>query len=406
MRRAGVLIRQIAIIAVSCAAVLIALYYLAGHIFAEPNGVDRIVAGKNRAQRIAGFSGMPYGDYHRVVYAEDRLYLSGYYDAAPLICLSPLGRILWKKKIADESIIDIARAPHNGLYVLLTGGLVIAVSGEGMKQWSFTPDEAIYSGRLSTDAAGIVYFDDNQGRIYAVGVDGALRWKAKQDFKQGERSQMADLSDGMLPSDHHPILGDDCVFQTCYGTTAYALDGEILWHRAGGEHVVAWLSAPDNLAIACGYRRGVDGVEAGKVIALDDQGEMVWETEYRDLYFEGYPAVGANLTVHLPLVQADLAGHKTFGLLALSPDGRKRWFFETPSWCLEKPQVAADGSLWFASFSRPRSNKADRIYHLSSGGELINSYAIPSGTVGFVDLSPAGVLYVMGFNEVLYAISP
>jgi len=103
------------------------------------------------------------------------------------------------------------------------------------------------------------------------------------------------------------------------------------------------------------------------------------------------PALDTNGIIYV----TDLDGR----LLAINPDGSRRWVFRSGFETVSTPAVAADGSILFGS-------RNHHLYSVDAAGRKQWDYK----TGGWVDASPAvavdGTVYVGSWDKKLYAVSP
>ena len=248
--------------------------------------------------------------------------------------------------------------------------------------WHVAAGGVVYSSPAIAEGGTIVYGSHDRS-IYAVGADGAIRW----------RKPVGDL---VWCS---PALGDGVAYVGSDDDKLYALDlkdGSVRWQFTAGPCRIAVGTGPE--AARCdvdGVTVAPDGTiyaSADGLYALRPDGTLKWKFAPGTTHCSTSPAVGPDGTVFV--------GCQDDALYALEPaTGLKRWEFRTGDDVDSSPAVAPDGTVYVGSDDR-------KLYAFSPTGAL--KFALATG--GAVRSSPAlgadGTVYVGSFDGAIYAVRP
>jgi len=117
----------------------------------------------------------------------------------------------------------------------------------------------------------------------------------------------------------------------------------------------------------------------------------LWTLNLKDYNADSSPAVAPDGTIY----QANFAGQ----LLAVTPQGRKKWVFQINSEIKSSPAIADDGTVYFGARDR-------KLYAVTPRGTL--KWTFPTGA--WVDSSPAigvdGTVYFGSWDGYFYALLP
>ena len=132
------------------------------------------------------------------------------------------------------------------------------------------------------------------------------------------------------------------------------------------------------------------GTFAGWLVALTPDGNRKWQFKAgREI--KSSPAVAADGTIYF--------GSRDRKFYALTPAGKLKWTFATGAWVDSSPAIAADGMVCFGSWDT-------NFYALNPDGKLKWTYA----TGDIVDSSPAiaadGTIYFGSHDRNVYALTP
>jgi outer membrane protein assembly factor BamB len=226
------------------------------------------------------------------------------------------------------------------LSILLLSQAGPAADGQALLlSWRFVTGGAL-SFRPALDHRGALYLVSADRLLYAVRPDGAERWS----FSLGAR-----------PSGCPVVAYDGTVLAPTASGRLWAIDpgGRARWS----------FTAPSRPALAPAL--GKDGSiylpAGGTLFALSWRGRERWRYQLA-AEAAGTPAIGPDGTVYLA------TGDRR--LLALSPDGERRWEAVLPGRA-SAPTVDGDGSVLVG---------AAGVHRLSGQGALLWSYPIPAET--------------------------
>ena len=128
----------------------------------------------------------------------------------------------------------------------------------------------------------------------------------------------------------------------------------------------------------------------GHLVAIRPDGERKWDFQINS-EIKSSPAVADDGTIYF--------GARDRRFYAVSPGGKLKWMFATGAWVDSSPAIAADGTVYFGSWD-------NQFYALKPDGARKWSFA--SG--GIIDSSPAigrdGTIYFGSHDKKLYALNP
>jgi outer membrane protein assembly factor BamB len=327
---------------------------------------------------------------------------------------------LWRLGVGGPIVGSPTVGPNGSVYATSHDGKLYAVGTDGKVRWTFATKDRVWS-TPAVAQDGTVYTGSDDDFLYAIdGKSGKLKWK----FRVGACNPPRGFGPvgSRCDVDGGPTLGADGTIYTG-GDGVYAVwpDGSLRWKLTTPEHVA---TAP---------ALGKDGtVYAGclddTLYAINPDGTKSWAYKTRN-DIESAPAIGGDGTVYF--------GSDDNAIYALDgKNGTLKWKVMTRDDVRGSPAIASDGTIYAGSHDgklyaiKPngevkwRFTAADRIHGspmiASDGTVLFGSqddhlYAVdPSGSLrwyltfdGDVDTSPAltkdGVLYVGSDDKTLRA---
>jgi outer membrane protein assembly factor BamB len=219
---------------------------------------------------------------------------------------------------------------------------------------------------------GTLYVGSNDSAVYAVGSEGAVKWRFRTNGNV--RSSPSIAPDGTI-----------YVGSNDNGLYAIDPDGVLGWrYSVGGDVTSSPAVAADGVVYV--------GSDDDYAYAFNPDGTLRWRFE-TDGNVEASPAVATDGTIYV----GSFDGH----LYALSPDGTLKWQYDTRDDVRSSPAIGSDGTIYFGTDSRT----------------LLDFYALnPDSTVKWalvgdrVRSAPAigadGSVYYGSTDDYLYALNP
>ena len=247
-------------------------------------------------------------------------------------------------------------------------------SGSMTLSWNISLGGAFsYTSPVISKSENQLYLASSTGNVYAVSLNGTLKWKFPTD----------PISASI------PAIGDDgAIYVGSSDSLLHAINpnGSEKWNRQLG------FGIPSSPAIDNPRNRVYVGNDAGVLYAFDTNGSLIWKFQTGSAVSSS-PAIGSDGTVYI--------GSSNFNFYALSPNGTLIWKLFT--------------GIPFASYAPVVFPNSRTVYALGEDGHL---YAIDSnGTLKWKSpvsyegttsptLAPDGTLYLIGIFGTLYAINP
>jgi len=245
---------------------------------------------------------------------------------------------------------------------------------DGLEKWRFKTDSGI-DGSPIIGNDGTVFIGSTDRNIYALYPNGTLKWK----FQTSDYISSA------------PALADDgTLYVGSWDEKLYA------FNSTNGEK--NWVFRTDDGAISSSPAIGKDGTiyfgtlkgfDEGEIIAVNPNGTKKWiyPTGY---YITSDPAIGEDGTIYI--------GSGDSYLYAMNPDGTLKWRTKTGDYVKGPPSIAEDGTVYIGSFD-------DYLYALNpTNGSKIWKCKVGYGTETNPSIASDGTIYIGG--EKLYAIYP
>ncbi|HAW49346.1 TPA: hypothetical protein DCX16_00105, partial [bacterium] len=281
---------------------------------------DEILAPPLRYERTIDFDG---GIFSSPAVTEDGIvYIAT--DRGEIKAIDIDGNSIWKKEISDSFWSSPAIAGTDTLYIYI-GGRNLPVyfycfdAKTGDLYWKYKTGSHIYTSPVVK--YGIVYFGDDNGRIYALrGTDGEPIWTYDTGHQEVCQLSSPAVENGLLyiGSKDKSIYCLDAftgnliwVYRTdgrIASSPAFADgnvyvgsdDGYLYCLRTGTQASLLWkynIGSPIQSSPAIAYRKVYFGADDGKVYALSKEGSLTWSYQTQGKVFSS-PAI-ANHVVYI-----------------------------------------------------------------------------------------------------------
>ena len=303
-----------------------------------------------------------------------------------LHAFSPDGTVKWAYKSGDGNVLRRLLTPHlsdlveyvplaiahDGTIYAGSGETIYALSAEGRRKWVFTGGGQFSTAVLGAD--GTIYVTCRNNALYALTPEGKLRWS--YDMRPGR----------FAAGPAAPVIGaDNTIFAGDFSSHLHALtqDGKPKWVvRVQDEgRIVGLALASDGTIYVAG---GPEEPHRKSVIhAFTTEGAHKWTYAIAEgIPFNPLvPVVGPDGTIYTGVLS----------LLALTPEGIRKWSFKAEQSIMVPPRVGANGTIYLA---------ASKLYALSPEGTLIGSSEPLLGPIAeSLTISTDGSLYVGTHGE-------
>jgi outer membrane protein assembly factor BamB len=128
----------------------------------------------------------------------------------------------------------------------------------------------------------------------------------------------------------------------------------------------------------------------GRLLAVGPDGKRRWAFRTR-LEVCSTPAIADDGTI--------LFGSRDRHLYAVTPEGREKWRFKTGAWVDTSVALGTDGSIYFGSWD-------GKFYALTAGGEKKWEFATGGPILSSAAIDWAGTIYFGAHDGRLYALNP
>lgn len=303
-----------------------------------------------------------------------------------LHAFSPDGTVKWAFKSGDVNVLRRLFMPHlsdlveyvplaiapDGTIYTGSGETIYALSAEGKRKWTFTGGGQFSTAALGTD--GTIYVTSRNNTLYALTPEGNLRWS--YEMRPGN----------FLAGPAAPVIGaDGTIFAGDFSSHLHALtqEGKPKWVvRVQDEGRIVGLALANNGTI---YVAGGPEEPRRKsaIHAFTSEGAHKWTYAIAEgIPFNPLvPVVGPDGTIYTGV----------FNLLALTPEGTRKWRFKDEQSIMVPPRIGANGTIYLA---------ASKLYALSPEGALIRSSEPVLGPLAeSLTIAADGSLYVGTHGE-------
>ena len=298
-----------------------------------------------------------------------------------LYAVNPNGTVKWTRSLGGNVQSSPAVGPDGAIYVGSGDKNLYAVNPDGSVRWAFPTNGRVFSSPAVSADGGTVYVGSDDKNLYAVTVaTGASAWAAP--FAATDR----------IPS-CPAIAPDGTIYVGSWDKNLYAVnpDGSRKWSLAAAGRIN---TCP---AIATGGTVYIASFGAGSAPATlyavnPTTGLANWSFPLGGLYVYSSPAVAPDGTIY---IGAESDGGK---LLAVKPDGTKKWECLLDGLPRSSPLVGSDGVVYIGT-------NAGTVYAVDAAGVVTWTYRTLAEVRSSPVLAPDGTLYVGSYDWNLYAIS-
>lgn len=135
-----------------------------------------------------------------------------------------------------------------------------------------------------------------------------------------------------------------------------------------------------------------------------DTSGLLWR--YSTATCASEPAIAADGTIYVATLADSKKGKGS--LYAVRSNGTRRWAYSYAG-AGASPVVGGDGTVYFTTTRTTSGAGSDRLFALTSGGQLKWSYLLDTGSTGWasqIGIAADGAILVSSLNGYLYAINP
>jgi len=289
--------------------------------------------------------------------------------------------IWWIFQSAAPIVSSPAIAADGSVLVGSQDGRVYAVGRDGTVRWSYATGDIIFSSPAVAHD-GTIYIGSDDDHLYALTPgEGRPRWIVQlgacpQRVGIGPEASRCDVDAG-------PTIGPDGVIYTG-GDGIYAInpDGTLRWHFATNGHVSsAPALLPDGTVVA--------GRQDNTLYAVAPNGEKRWDFR-AGADIEPAPAIGDDGTIYV--------GSDDHKLYALGPDGLLRWAFTTGA-DVRSSAAIGNGIIYVGSFDA-------QLYAVHLDGTLAWSFRAGDRIVSSPLVDARGAVLFGSQDDRLYCLEP
>lgn len=317
---------------------------------------------------------------------------------------------LWRVQAGDYVVSTPAIAPNGDIYATVSGnqlnadvsgGKLVCISSNGVRQWAFSTRCDIKSSPAVGDD-GTIFFGGRDCKVYAISPDGKSRWsfttgawvdatpaiatngivycgswdKKFYAFNPDGSKRWESTTGGPIDSSA-AIANDGTIYFGSHDKKFYALnpDGSIKWTFPTQGPII---SSPALFCDGTIYFTSVDGIFY--VLNPDGTKNRSWWTggvlaSSPVLDSDGNIYIGVNNTIQ-----------------AVKPDGTRKWYFGYPP--IEgSAAIAADGTAFFGGINEG----VGVLYGFNKEGTLTSYTPVSGGVTGSPAIGPDGMICVGGY---------
>ncbi len=258
------------------------------------------------------------GDYalHPAIAKDGTIYTAG---GDYLSAVDPDGNVLWTFDNQANAFASSPAIGHDGtIYMGAVNDSLYAITPDGTLRWAYLAGDRIETSPI-VGVDGTIYFGCRDGRLYAVAPDGTERWRTDiTTFRPAGVSATASMGP------------DGTIYVTSYDVFAVDPSGFIRWRYPGyGFHGTTPVVGADGTIYVASWR---------EVLALDPQGNLLWNTTIteaevlRSPAIRASPAIGIDGRILVGTSLLDGSTHFDTQLRAFTENGSSNGGFEGAYW--------------------------------------------------------------------------
>ncbi len=285
----------------------------------------------------------------------------------------------WTFAAAGPIVGSPTVGPDGTIYVSSHDRFLYALGADGALRWKVETGDRMWSTPAVAED-GTVYAGSDDDHLYAIdGATGDVKWKLRigdcdpKGF--GPESSRCDADGGPT------IGGDGTIYLGGDGVHAVWPDGALRWKFTTAEHVSgAPAIADDGTIIATS--------QDDAVYALAPDGTKRWELRTRG-DVDTAAAIGPDGRIYV--------GSDDDAIYAIEPDGTVAWKLVTAADVRSTPAFGADGTIYAGSYD-------GNLYAMKPSGQVEWKLATADKIHGSPGVATNGVILVGSQDDHLYAI--
>jgi len=306
-----------------------------------------------------------------------------------------------------DAVIDCSPTigPDGTIYIGSHDGTIYAVERDGSLSWSYEASSTISTSPAIAED-GTIYFVTTDGGFYSLNEDGAENWVLEDLLEQEGELAGPVISSPVIREDGTVLVASEEVYSVYPNGTVewkyvHTFEGED--HPSPGQ-VQSTPAIDDEGNIYFGYSVNTPMGDIGLLLALNPEGEQIWQYEIRDDQDDWDYGAGVRSS---PAISED--GKIYFGsynnrLYALNKEnGTEVWNYETGGDIFSSPAIGHYGTIYVGSadnnLSAVHTERTDgeagtEKWRFEAGGEVHSSPAV----------GPEGMIYFGSYDNHTYSL--
>lgn len=335
------------------------------------------------ANPLSGVALSPSGNLHFA--ADDGIYT-----------LSPSGKLLWKSPLPTGLVYAAPAISSDGtLFAASKSGHLFALDSSGKLTWQSSATSSRFFTSPSLGNTGTVYAADEFSNIFSfTPAQGAgIAWQ-QSTFTPGTPSDQVLLGNNRVYNEAvwrtSPAIGPDETIFLAHQQFLYFLNshGDVIWFL---QLPIGQLGFP---AIGADGAVYIGGFNPPELFAIGFDGKLRWQIRTSNR-LQGSVVLDAAGVLYF--CDSDF-------VKAVFPEGQSKW--NTQAECNSGPALAADGTLYVGTLSRPRGSqtRASFLSAFSSDGQLKWQTEIRGMVRDAPAIAPDGAIFFTTDKGFLYAL--